>query len=74
MFDSIDRIWADDGRREAFVGFGHYEEEYARLPDGWRIASVRLTRLRFDALDVATLPPFPHRDADPSTFDAYRRD
>jgi hypothetical protein len=27
-------------------GFGHYHEEYVRLPKGWRIASTRLTRLR----------------------------
>ena len=27
-------------------GFGHYHEEYVRLPNGWRIASTRLTRLR----------------------------
>ena len=27
-------------------GFGHYHETYRKGPDGWRIASVRLTRLR----------------------------
>jgi hypothetical protein len=26
-------------------GFGHYHEAYVRGPDGWRIRSVRLTRL-----------------------------
>jgi len=27
-------------------GFGHYHEQYVKRPDGWRIASTRLTRLR----------------------------
>ena len=36
-------------------GFGHYHERYVRGPDGrWRIASVRLTRLR-----SGTVPPQP---------------
>jgi hypothetical protein len=29
-------------------GFGHYEETYERLPEGWRIKSLKLTRLRVD--------------------------
>jgi SnoaL-like domain len=29
-------------------GFGHYHETYARGADGWRIATMRLTRLRVD--------------------------
>ena len=33
-----------------FYGYGHYEEEYRRESDAWRIAHMRLTRLRFDAL------------------------
>ena len=33
-------------------GFGHYHERYRRCPDGkWRIAEVRLTRLRNNAVD-----------------------
>lgn len=32
------------------VGFGHYEEEYRRGPEGWRISFMRLTRQRMDAL------------------------
>ena len=31
-------------------GYGHYEEEYRRTPGGWRITSLRLTRLRIDAI------------------------
>jgi hypothetical protein len=32
-------------------GYGHYLETYRREPEGWRIASLQLTRLRVD--DVA---------------------
>lgn len=31
-----------------FHGYGHYHEEYRRTGDGWRISSMRLTRLRVD--------------------------
>jgi len=34
----------------AFHGFGHYFEGYRRTPDGWRIASVRVERLRLEAI------------------------
>ncbi|MDQ2679123.1 MAG: nuclear transport factor 2 family protein [Actinomycetota bacterium] len=29
-------------------GYGHYHETYEKTPDGWRIASLRLTRLHVD--------------------------
>lgn len=29
-------------------GYGHYHETYRKEADGWRIASVKLTRLRID--------------------------
>ncbi len=29
-------------------GYGHYHERYAKLDDGWRIASTKLVRLRLD--------------------------
>jgi uncharacterized protein (TIGR02246 family) len=29
-------------------GYGHYHETYAKGPDGWRIASSKLTRLHTD--------------------------
>lgn len=41
-----------------FTGYGHYEEEYRRTPDGWRIAFLRLTRMRIDPLAVPA-PPNP---------------
>lgn len=31
-------------------GFGHYEEEYLRAPDGWRISFMRLSRVRVEPL------------------------
>lgn len=30
-------------------GWGHYHETYRREPGGWKIASMKLTRLRVDA-------------------------
>ncbi len=30
------------------VGFGHYHDTYVKGPDGWRIATSKLTRLRRD--------------------------
>ena len=33
-----------------FRGYGHYEEEYRRLDGGWKMAFLRLTRLRIDPL------------------------
>jgi ketosteroid isomerase-like protein len=35
-------IWGNGTRLD---GFGHYHERYRKGPDGWRIASSRLTRL-----------------------------
>ena len=36
-----------DGTREMH-GYGHYTETYERQADGWRIKSLRLTRVRVD--------------------------
>jgi len=33
-----------------FYGFGHYEEEYRKIGDDWKMHFVRLTRLRIDPL------------------------
>lgn len=41
-----------------FTGYGHYEEEYRRTAEGWRIAFLRLTRLRIDPL-AQPAPPNP---------------
>jgi hypothetical protein len=48
MFDLVERPG-----EPVRVGFGHYHEEYARDEDGWRIARVRLERLR-----LAHVPAF----------------
>jgi hypothetical protein len=42
-----------------FVGYGHYEEEYRRTGHGWRIALLRLTRLRIDAVMPGHPAPLP---------------
>ena len=69
-FDSEDRasgVWAmedklwfgPDSPIEHVHGYGHYHETYVRTPEGWRIASFRLTRLRYD---VVTAPVGPTDD------------
>ncbi len=44
-----------------FFGYGYYEEEYARRDGLWKIAFLRLTRIRFDALPVGHPGPRPGR-------------
>jgi ketosteroid isomerase-like protein len=48
MDDLVERPRADG---PSWHGYGHYHEEYRRGEDGWRIASLRLTRLRVDEFD-----------------------
>jgi hypothetical protein len=56
--DAAAGIWAmqdyvrfpSDGLPVGFFGYGHYHEQYVRTPDGWRIRSVVLTRIRVDPL------------------------
>jgi hypothetical protein len=55
MHDFVEFPEVVDGRR-GFVGFGHYEEEYRRTSDGWKITFLRLTRLRLDPL-LGVHPP-----------------
>lgn len=63
--DRASGIWAMDDQRfftaddpsapfTAAIGAGYYHETYILTADGWRIASLRLTRLR---LDITPLPP-----------------
>jgi hypothetical protein len=46
MYDFVDRDV--DGGRQAFQGFGYYEEGYRREDGSWKISSLRLVRLRRD--------------------------
>jgi SnoaL-like domain len=49
MFDYVE--WRqEDGTRSGLQGYGHYREEYAREDGEWRIARLRLERLRIDSL------------------------
>jgi SnoaL-like domain len=48
-------IWAMEDRVElppdagpSFHGYGHYHEDYRRVDGRWKIASLRLTRVRVD--------------------------
>lgn len=45
-----DEIWFPEGAPIRYLhGYGHYHETYRREPDGqWRIATMRLVRLRRD--------------------------
>lgn len=46
-----DKLWPDPASELPYrfmQGYGHYHERYARLASGWRIAEIRLTRLRVD--------------------------
>lgn len=53
MFDYVE--WPQGGLPGApdpyaIQGYGHYEEEYRRVDGEWKIAFLRLTRLRVDEL------------------------
>ncbi|QGP80501.1 nuclear transport factor 2 family protein [Sphingobium sp. CAP-1] len=46
-----DWLWPAEGARLPFRwlhGWGHYHERYRRVDGAWRIASIRLTRLRVE--------------------------
>ena len=65
MTDFLDRIWRHDGSRDAFVGYGHYLEEYRKDDGAWRISQMELTRIRVDWLRPEHLFDYPHRGAPP---------
>jgi uncharacterized protein (TIGR02246 family) len=58
--DSATGVWAmadyvewprlETGARVGIIGYGHYRERYLRADGGWRIAHLRLERLRVDPL------------------------
>ncbi len=61
--DAARGIWAMEDQRfftpddpsapfASAVGAGHYRETYRRTLDGWRIASLHLTRLRLDVVPI----------------------
>jgi hypothetical protein len=52
-------------------GYGHYEEEYRRGPEGWRISFMRLTRLRVEPLvgPGFDVPDYPVAAATPDWLD-----
>jgi hypothetical protein len=56
MFDWVDSSGSGGGSMQ---GFGHYYENYVRGDDGrWRIAVLRLTRIRMDATPATgAVPP-----------------
>jgi hypothetical protein len=61
MFDRVEFAEAVDhgrGYGHGFTGFGHYEEEYRKEGEDWRIALLRLTRLQLSPI----LEPAPTLD------------
>jgi hypothetical protein len=50
MFDYVEWASAEGGDRVGLTGYGHYVEEYVREDGVWRIARLRLERLRVDPL------------------------
>lgn len=50
MFDYVEWPPGTDGIRIGLKGYGHYLEEYVREDGQWRIARIRLERLRVDPL------------------------
>ena len=52
-----DELWWPEGGPLAHLhGYGHYHETYEKTADGWRIKTLKLTRLRRD-FDPAPRPP-----------------
>ena len=44
-----DELWWPEGSPIQYLhGYGHYHETYVRTADGWKISSMRLTRLHRD--------------------------
>ena len=44
-----DKLWWPEGSPITHLhGYGHYHETYEKGPDGWRIKTLKLTRLRVD--------------------------
>jgi uncharacterized protein (TIGR02246 family) len=44
-----DHLWWPEGSPlQHLHGYGHYHETYVKLAEGWRIRSLKLTRLRRD--------------------------
>jgi hypothetical protein len=52
MFDYVEFVTSDPNETapRGLFGYGHYEEDYVVEDQAWRIAKLRLTRLRVDPL------------------------
>jgi 3-phenylpropionate/cinnamic acid dioxygenase small subunit len=63
LHDYLDRVWKEDGRREAFYGYGFYEEEYRKVDGSWKIVTMHLRRIRVDRVPAELIEanPFPRR-------------
>lgn len=56
MCDYVEYPWHSE--RRGFVGYGFYNEEYRLEDDAWKIARLRMERLRIDPLVGPHLPAF----------------
>jgi hypothetical protein len=51
MFDAL--VYPENGGvRRTFTGYGHYHEDYVKQDGSWKIAKLRLSRLRADNATV----------------------
>ena len=55
MFDYVEYPY--EGQRRGKRGWGHYVERYRKVDGRWRIASLKLTRIRQDPLTGPPVPP-----------------
>ena len=53
MYDYVEWPPPAPDKRVGLQGYGHYREEYVREEGQWRIARLRLERLRIDPLGAA---------------------
>jgi hypothetical protein len=44
-------IYPGDGPHRGQHGWGHYEEHYVRMAEGWKFKRIRVTYHRFDPLE-----------------------
>ena len=53
--DEVPEFLRGSAEQRSVLGFGYYEEKYAKTADGWKIAWMRLTRLAM--VPMLDLPP-----------------
>jgi hypothetical protein len=52
LWPMVDRLRFPQGPFREVIGYGHYHETYVREGGDWKIASVRVSRLRIDFIEA----------------------